>query len=220
MNIRAVFFDFDYTLADTGDIVVHGFVDACPLLGLPAPDAQAVRRTVGGTLEEIYIASVGPLPDRDTFARFREAYHDSIDPVSCEMTRFFPETRAALSKMKDMGLTLCIVTNKQARFAREPLEKAGLLKYFDRIVGRDEMPAPKPDPRGILRLAGEISLSPRQIVFCGDSLFDARAAQNADLSFAAVLTGQTTREEFLPYRPFAICDNLEKLAETLENAAL
>ena len=144
MNIRAVFFDFDYTLADTGDIVVHGFVDACPLLGLPAPDAQAVRRTVGGTLEEIYIASVGPLPNRDTFARFREAYHDSIDPVSCEMTRFFPETRAALSKMKDMGLTLCIVTNKQARFAREPLEKAGLLKYFDRIVGRGEMPAPKP----------------------------------------------------------------------------
>ena len=53
MNIRAVFFDFDYTLAETGDIVVHGFADACPLLGLPAPDAQAVRRTVGGTLEEI-----------------------------------------------------------------------------------------------------------------------------------------------------------------------
>ena len=47
MVYPAVLFDFDYTLGDATDAIVAGFAAGFAALGLPEPDREAVRRTVG-----------------------------------------------------------------------------------------------------------------------------------------------------------------------------
>ena len=44
---KTVCFDFDYTLGDSTDSIVVGFVHGLTSLGWPAPDREAVRGTIG-----------------------------------------------------------------------------------------------------------------------------------------------------------------------------
>ncbi len=62
MTYKAVFFDFDYTLGDATDAIMAGFTHGLTLLGWPAPEREAVRRTVGQPLEG------GGAPHRGTAA--------------------------------------------------------------------------------------------------------------------------------------------------------
>ena len=59
MPYKAVFFDFDYTLGDATDCIVAGFRYAFARLGLPEPEYEAVRYTIGMTLETPIPSSPG-----------------------------------------------------------------------------------------------------------------------------------------------------------------
>ena len=52
MNFKAVFFDFDYTLADGTEAIVAGFRYAFGRMGLPEPTEEAIRPTIGMVLED------------------------------------------------------------------------------------------------------------------------------------------------------------------------
>ena len=62
MPYKAVFFDFDYTLGDATDCIVAGFYYAFARLGLPEPEYEAVRYTIGMTLENAYTLLSGSFP--------------------------------------------------------------------------------------------------------------------------------------------------------------
>ena len=59
MKYKAVFFDFDYTLGDATQAIVAGYEFALKELGHPAPDRDAVRRTVGYTVQDGYTMLTG-----------------------------------------------------------------------------------------------------------------------------------------------------------------
>ena len=52
MRFKAVVFDFDYTLGDSTGPIVAAATAAAMDMGWPAPDREAVRLTIGYTLEE------------------------------------------------------------------------------------------------------------------------------------------------------------------------
>ena len=52
MMFKAVCFDFDYTLGESTDSIVAGFVHGLTSLGWPAPERTAVRATIGYMLED------------------------------------------------------------------------------------------------------------------------------------------------------------------------
>ena len=51
----------------------------------------------------------------------------------------------------------------------------------------------------------------KEVLYVGDSLYDAGAAKNAGVDFAAVLTGNTKGEEFAPYLSVQIINSLREL---------
>ena len=57
MKYRAICFDFDYT-GDSTDSIVGGFQYAFERMGLPIPDRDTVRGTVGYLLEDAYAPSI------------------------------------------------------------------------------------------------------------------------------------------------------------------
>ncbi len=54
---------------------------------------------------------------------------------------------SGLDRLAAMGFALAVVTNKASRFVRPHLEQAGIAHYFTAVVGGDDLPARKPDPR-------------------------------------------------------------------------
>lgn len=79
MDYQAVLFDFDYTLGDTTEPIVRGFRYAFERMGLPAPEREAVRGTIGHMLEDAFtILSGETSPERR--AEFRRWFTKEAHP--------------------------------------------------------------------------------------------------------------------------------------------
>jgi phosphoglycolate phosphatase len=73
----------------------------------------------------------------------------------------------------------------------------------------------KPDPRGLLRAAEHLGYVPSEVLYVGDSVIDAEAAQRGGMSFVAVLSGVTPREAFKGYGTVAVINTLNELPVVL-----
>lgn len=213
MPLKAVLFDFDFTLADSADAVMICMAHAFAARGLPAPDRAAVERTIGLTLPEAFgILAPGADPG-DLFRLFVA----KADEVMVAATRLFPEVPEVAAALRDLGLGLGIVSTKYRYRIEAILARGGLLDRFDLIVGYEDVRKPKPDPEGVLFACGKLKASPAEVLYIGDSLVDAETAVRAGTAFAAVLHGRTTPAEFAPYRPLAVLGDLRGLLDLVKD---
>lgn len=200
MNYKAICFDFDYTLGDATDAILAGFTHALTTMGWPAPEREAVRRTVGYMIEDAYTMLTG---DADPAHReqMRPLFVEVAHPMQVEHTPLFPGAVELLTALRRQGIALGIVSSKSAPVLREVLEHNKALDFFDVIIGCDLVSRHKPDPEGLLLAVERLGAEPGQVLYCGDTLIDAQTAQRAGVDFCAVLNGTTAASEFaaLPY---------------------
>ncbi|MFC3958469.1 HAD family hydrolase [Halovivax cerinus] len=69
---------------------------------------------------------------------------------------------------------------------RIALERHGLLESVERVIGRDSVPAMKPDPEPLLTAIDALPVSHENVLFVGDSGSDATTAERAGVSFQYV----------------------------------
>ena len=95
-----------------------------------------------------------------------------------------------------------MVTSKVAWGATEELSRAGLLHYFQAVVGFDDTDLHKPDPEPIFMAMERICIDePDEILFVGDSPADVWAARNAGCKSVAALWGTLDAELLLDAMP-------------------
>jgi phosphoglycolate phosphatase len=215
-QVDIVLFDFDYTLADSSD----GIVACCELaldeMGCPRPPAQTVRRTIGWTLEEMFLHFTGePSPERA--AEFRTRYVTHADRIMLRHTRVYPWLARLIAELTDSGHRLGVVSTKYGYRIAQALELADINGAFATIVGSDRVQRSKPAPDGLELALAELESTPRHALYVGDSTTDARAAEAAGVGFVGVLTGVTPRQELeqLPHR--AILHSAEQLPAWLSS---
>ena len=202
-DARAVFFDFDFTLADSSSGVVVCMNHALARLGLPPAPEDAIRRTIGLDL----ITVLGVLAGEEWKPRGEEFlghFTRKADEVMVASTVFLPGAARVLRTLHGAGYRLGVVSTKYRRRVEEALERDGLLGFVDVVVGSDDVPRPKPAPDGLLRAAGALGIATGDCVFVGDSEVDAKAARDAGMGFVAVLTGTTPAEKFAGHAPRAV----------------
>ena len=112
MDYKAVFFDFDYTLGDATEAIVAGFQYAFAKMGLPEPEREAVRRTIGMMLEDEYTVLTGDSGPENR-ARFRKLYTEKAGPLQVESTRLFPRAAELLTALHRQGIPAGIVSTKK-----------------------------------------------------------------------------------------------------------
>lgn len=203
VDARAVFFDFDFTLADSSEGVVVCVNHSLSRMGLPEAPADAIRRTIGLDLTTV----VGILAGEEWRPRaeeFLEHFLKKADEVMVASTVFLPGAARVLRTLRGAGYRLGVVSTKYRRRVEEALERDGLRALVDVVVGSDDVPRPKPAPDGLLRAAGALGLATGDCVFVGDSEVDAKAARDAGMGFVAVLTGTTPAGKFARYPARAV----------------
>lgn len=199
MNYRAVLFDFDYTLGDATDAIVAGYTHGLLTLGYPAPEREAVRRTVGLTLEDGYTSLTGDADPRRQ-ARFRTLFTQVARPMQARGTPLCPGAKELLQAMWNQGLSAGVVSTKNTDTLRMIFDQHGLLEKLALVIGGDLVKAPKPDPEGLINALARLGLTPAEVLYCGDTVIDAGAAEAAGYDFCAVLNGTTPSEAF-SHRP-------------------
>src|SRR5699024_9643621 len=125
MDYKAVFFDFDYTLGDATEAIVAGFQYAFAKMGLPEPEREAVRRTIGMMLEDEYTVLTGD-GGPENRARFRKLYTEKAGPLQVESTRLFPGAAELLTALHRQGIPAGIVSTKKTGTLRDVLEARGV----------------------------------------------------------------------------------------------
>lgn len=212
---KAVCFDFDYTLADCTDSIVAGFQHGLTGLGWPAPDREAVRRTIGFLLEDAYSMLTGDL-DPERQARFRALFSEVAVERQRQETVLLPGGEELLRGLKERGVRIAIVSTKRGDTIEMILDRLGIADTVDLVVGSADVVRHKPDPEGLLSALGQLGVEPGDALFCGDTVLDAGAAKNAGTHFVAVLGGTTQAEAFARFSPDHISPDLWDLARWLE----
>ena len=214
MKYQAVLFDFDYTLGDSTQPIVAANTAALTAMGWPAPEREAVRRTIGYTLEDGYTMLTG---DRDEAHRqkFFLLFREYAAPMMARDTVLFPGAAELISWLRDSGVSAGIVSTKNRDVLEEIFDKENLRDKLALVVGGRDVTRAKPDPEGLNFAVDRLKADKADVLFCGDTVIDAEAARRAGVDFCAVLNGITPAEAFAEYPHVYIAPNLASLQDWL-----
>lgn len=219
MHYTTYLFDFDYTLADSSRGIVTCFRRVLDRHGFRAVTDEAIRRTIGKTLEESFTLLTG-IAEADRLAAFRQEYSTEADTYMTPNTRLFPETLSVLRALKERGARLGIISTKYRFRIHDTLDQHLPTDFFDIVVGGEDVARAKPDPEGLRLAIGRLGVKEEEVLYIGDSTVDAETAQAAGVDFAGVTHGVTTAEELRRYPHRLIVSSLAELPEPRRIAAV
>lgn len=210
MEYGIYLFDFDYTLADSSRGIVICFRNVLTRHGHTNVTDESIKRTIGKTLEDSFSILTG-ITDKDTLASYKKEYVKEADTHMTANTKFFPETVTVLKALKEKGAKIGIISTKYRYRINEMVNQHFPKKFFDIIIGGEDVKKAKPSPQGLLKALRRLHCKKKDTLYIGDSIVDAQTAQLAGVDFVGVLNGMTTREELAIYRYKQILPNLTLL---------
>ena len=125
--------------------------------------------------------------------------------------------KETLIKLRGNGYKLAIVTTKFHYRIEQILSKHNASDLIDIIVGAEDVKIEKPSPEGLFWLIDHLGVEKMDVLYVGDSVVDAKTAENANVKFAAVLTGTTTRADFENHSNVYIGKNVSEVCKKVLN---
>lgn len=210
----AIVFDFDLTLADSRPAFLDCHHFAARHMGWPEQPGRMIYGLMGNPLPQIIRTMYPQAADAEAGA-YETAYQQRADEVMTGLTRLLPGVADALVSLHNSGYGLGIVSQKLRYRIEEFVASKGLASLFGAIIGPEDAPDFKPDPRGLLMALQRLGSAPDAGVYVGDHRIDGETAHRAGTGFIAVLSGETQAVEFAPFKPLGILDSVAGLPELL-----
>lgn len=198
MKYTTYLFDFDYTLADSSRGIVTCFRIVLERHRYTEVTDEAIKRTIGKTLEESFSILTG-VTDPEQLAAYKKEYSTEAGIYMNENTFLFPETIPTLTKLKSQGARIGIISTKYRHRILSFLQDHLPEDFFDIIIGGEDVQQAKPSPEGLLLAIERLAVPSEQVLYIGDSTVDAETAQAARVDFVGVTSGMTTKEELQAY---------------------
>ncbi len=193
LGYEGVVFDLDGTLIDSVPDLADAVNRMLAAEGRSALPEEEVALMVGdgvATLVARAFDAAGGPPAGDIaphVARFIADYEKN----AALRTRPWPHVVDTLEDLRRSGLRLAVCTNKVRGATVNILDGLGMTSLFDAVVGCDDTPAPKPDPRHVLVTLDRMGVTPERAVYVGDSPNDVAAAKAAGVLCVVVSFGYT-----------------------------
>ena len=130
MTKKAIFFDLDGTLTDSGEGIINCATLALEYFGLPVPSREEMRVFVGPPLVDSFVKHGVPA---DKAEEAVAVYRSRYIPIGKYENTPYPGIRELLERLKAEGHTLYVATSKPEGMSVDILEHFNLAKYFDRI---------------------------------------------------------------------------------------
>jgi len=122
---------------------------------------------------------------------------DEFEMVGAELAEPFPETRPALEELSEAGVRMAVLTNSGRKAAETVLRRAGIEKFFEFVLTRNEIATMKPRPEGLRQVLDMLRLPALDVFYVGDSPLDIAAAKAAGVKVISVATGNYDKERLV-----------------------
>ncbi|MEO3874966.1 HAD family hydrolase [Nonomuraea sp. B12E4] len=196
-------FDLDGTLVDTPRAIVETFTAAFGALGVTAPEAAAVRATIGLPLQRAFGGLLGVSPDDESVTEgvrhYQRLFREIILPRAPELC--FPGVVEGLDELRALGVRLAVATSKFHASAEALLRSAGLRDRFELVVGADQVTHPKPHPESGRLVLRTLGVAAERAVMVGDTVHDIHMAHAAGMRSIAVTYGVQSPVELAAAAP-------------------
>jgi len=216
-SVVLVVFDHDGTLVNSLPVVVRASNEVMEAFGYERkPAAEIVAGMVHPTAPRLgLLAGTVDLGLQQKMAR----RYGELAMRFSELAELYPGIEGLLADLKGLGLPLAVLSNSEGRFVRGILERLNVAKQFFCLMGEEDMPAPKPDPRGLYRILELAGCDPWRAVYVGDSRTDLETARGAGLRAVGVTWGAHPRVELEELGFDALVDEPSQLLAHLKVAA-
>ncbi|MBI1971687.1 MAG: HAD family hydrolase [Candidatus Aenigmarchaeota archaeon] len=215
-----VIFDLDGTLIDGRETIRKNVNHALGLHGHAPVSGHELYPLIGVPLLSIF-ERILPDKDKELAPQLVTDYRARYKLTSHEDVVIIEGVTETLDYLNKNGFNLAVATAKADSEAGPLLEKIGLKKYFDLVLGNKENMKHKPDPEMINYILGKLKTPAGKAVMVGDTVIDIEAGKNAKLFTVSVKTGVklgiARLEDLERARPDAMIDNLVYLPPILQD---
>ena len=180
-----ILFDLDGTLIDSTEAILESFDEAFKIFNDITPADSLIKAEIGHPLDHMF-RTLGVKEEK--VWEYVHAYKMHYKKISCAKTVLLPDAQKAVI-LASQYATLGIVTTKTAKYSIELLEHMNLMKYFDVLIGREDVQNPKPDPEPIEKALAKLPSDTDEIWMVGDTCMDMLAAKAAKVSSAGLTCG-------------------------------
>lgn len=202
--IQAITFDLDGTLVDTASEIAEAANRTLRQLDLPTRSLAEVTGHIGHGTRELMLGllrqatqaardaaqpgefdRVTALDIEQVMPLFERHYGDTTGTTA----ELYAGVREGLDQLREAGIRMACVTNKEFRFAVKVLEATDLATYFPIVIGGDSLPQKKPDPAVIRYCLDALNVNQWGAAHLGDSGIDVMTARRAGVAAWAVPYG-------------------------------
>ena len=184
--MKAVIFDMDGVIFDSERLYIECCTEVADELGMDGI-VEVCYRCIGVTAETTRQILLEAYRDPALVDRFREKTVSMyLEKYDAGLLAVKPGVKELLQFLKDRGCRTAIASSTRTDVVKKELSEAGLLGFFERVVGGDRVSRSKPNPDIFLKAAEELGAEPEHCLVIEDSFNGIRAAKAAGMTAVMV----------------------------------
>ena len=221
---EAYFFDLDGTLVETAPEIADAVNDTLRYFDWPIVTQQQVNDWIGHGTKELLIMALASVTNssveavrvsddlKQALPIFDRYYQERCGTRS----HLYPHVKEVLTRLRQQGSKLAVVTNKEGRYTDIVLRVHGLTDLFDIVISGDSFPVKKPNPTSVQNCLARWNVLPQQALFVGDSSIDAQTARNANVPVWLLPYGYNMGQTVQSCQPDRVIANFSELLSSPE----
>lgn len=185
--IKAVIFDLDGVLVDATEWHYEALNDALGLFGFEITKEEHLGFYNGlPTVEKLKVLSEKKGLPQELHEVVKKMKRKYTDEKVARLCRPSYEKQIMLAQLKARGYKLACCSNAQKYSVVNMLTCAGIIDFFDLVIGNDEGYAPKPSPDIYLATFEKLGIKPAEAVIIEDAPHGIQAAKASGAKVIAV----------------------------------
>ncbi len=212
MSTKAILFDLDGTLTDSGEGIINCAILALEHFGLPIPTREELRVFVGPPLQESFINHGVPA---DKAEEAVAVYRSRYIPIGKYENTPYPGIRELLETLQSHGHKLYVATSKPEGMSIDILNHFDLAKYFTKICGAS-MDFSRNTKESVIAYLLETTGEKDNMIMVGDTKFDILGAKHHGIPGIGVSWGYGKVEDMEAAGAAAIAHSPRELLQLLE----
>lgn len=200
---KYLLFDLDGTITKSEEGIFNCIKYALDWAGIPYPEYRVFRSFIGPSLYDSFVREfdMDDARAKEMVVKYRERYN----VVGLFEAEVYDGVADTLRALKEKGCILSVATSKPTEPTLRILEKFGVGKYFDVVVGSNPDGTGSDKKHIISQVLESLKkdhgltedmIKSNQVVMIGDRRYDIEGGKACGLQTIGVLYGYGSREEF------------------------